>query len=363
MNKYLMAIVFAGFSVSGTAETIHYNPNTDDVANIGMTSLVKDTNGVSSDRLVFRIFSEADMAGTDYTGSTAHGLNLQLSNQANFDNTSTAANGVETQTIFQLTATQPGTNLVWGDTEGDPAWGHSLGIGDINNHEDDDFIFEFFTENVYGFQFNVLDNVLSADDADDSVTVTLWNGDTLNMATSQFLHTSSESGDNLHSYRIISHGSAIKKIEFNESSDADDIALHDFATLSVAAPISGVEIDVQIYDTNNEVKPASNDLISIAIHSTNITDGDTVNFDAIQVDPATLKLGVGEASNVVTPWVDDWDSDTIADDIAFGFRTQDTGIFCDDEEVTLTGETYAGDAFTATDFINTIDCTNTSCHP
>jgi hypothetical protein len=99
------------------------------------------------------------------------------------------------------------------------------------------------------------------------------------------------------------------------------------------------------------------------VHSTNVADGDSIDFDATQVDPSTLKLGVGEAANVATPWVDDWDGDTIPDDVAFAFRTQDTGILCGDTNVVLKGETYAGDSFTATDLINTSDCDTGSCHP
>ncbi len=61
---------------------------------------------------------------------------------------------------------------------------------------------------------------------------------------------------------------------------------------------------------------------------------------------------------VATPWVADFDGDANTD-VAFGFRTQDTGVFCGDTEVTLTGETYTSDPFTGTDTISTSDCVDT----
>jgi hypothetical protein len=134
-----------------------------------------------------------------------------------------------------------------------------------------------------------------------------------------------------------------------------------FTRTVVAIPTA--EINVQLYDANNEVDPASNNLISIGIHSTSVAGGDSVDFDATQVDPSTLKLGVGEATNVSYPWVNDWDGDTNFDDVAFGFRTPETGIICGDTEVLLNGETYAGDPFTASDSVSTTDCADTGCHP
>jgi hypothetical protein len=126
---------------------------------------------------------------------------------------------------------------------------------------------------------------------------------------------------------------------------------------------AAVDIDIQPFDTANEVQPSSDNPIIVAVHSTNVADGDAEDFDATQVDPATLKFGIGEAPNVaVTPWVQDLDGDSDSD-VMFAFRTQDTGIFCGDTEATLTGETYASAPFTGTDSVTTTDCVDTGCHP
>ena len=126
---------------------------------------------------------------------------------------------------------------------------------------------------------------------------------------------------------------------------------------------TSVEIDIQPFDAANAVSPSSNTPITVAIHSTSVGDGDAADFDATQVDAATLKFGIGEAPNVATtPWVQDLDGDSDSD-VMFAFLTQDTGIFCGDTEATLTGETYAGEPFTGTDSVTTTDCVDTGCHP
>ena len=51
------------------------------------------------------------------------------------------------------------------------------------------------------------------------------------------------------------------------------------------------------------------------------------------------------------------------DDTTLKFWTGDTGIFCNDTEVTLSGETYAGEAFSGTDTIDASDCVDVGCHP
>ena len=122
-----------------------------------------------------------------------------------------------------------------------------------------------------------------------------------------------------------------------------------------------VDIDIQPWDAANKTYPTSDRKIIVAINSTNIAAGDSLEFDATQVDPVTLKLGIGEAPNIAaTPLVIDKDRDSDSD-VMFVFRTQDTGIFCGDTEATLTGRTYAGQLFTGTDSVTTVDCVD-DCH-
>ena len=135
------------------------------------------------------------------------------------------------------------------------------------------------------------------------------------------------------------------------------------ANTSVFLPISeAVDVDVDPWSAANELRPASNNLIAVAVKGSNVATGDDIDFDATQIDPTTLRLGIGEAQNVAIPWVGDFDGDTNTD-VAFGFRTQDTGVFCGDTEVTLVGETFAGDPVGGADMISTTDCVDTGCHP
>ena len=49
-------------------------------------------------------------------------------------------------------------------------------------------------------------------------------------------------------------------------------------------------------------------------------------------------------------------------DANFAFHTEETGIMCNETEVTLTGETFGGDEFSGTDTIDATDCEELICH-
>jgi len=82
----------------------------------------------------------------------------------------------------------------------------------------------------------------------------------------------------------------------------------------------------------------------------------------MQVDPATLQFGEGEATNKANPLIQDVDGDVDLDAV-FLFDTTASGILCGDEEVGLQGNTYSGESFIGTDAITTIDCESSGCHP
>ena len=77
-------------------------------------------------------------------------------------------------------------------------------------------------------------------------------------------------------------------------------------------------------------------------------------FDALQVDPATVALGAGEASPDRYR-VKDVNRDRLPD-LMLRFRTPEVGLQCGDTEVELTGETYAGDSVIGTDKVKTVGC-------
>lgn len=162
------------------------------------------------------------------------------------------------------------------------------------------------------------------------------------------------------------YGSGLSFYDINDRGDLVGAMLRNGEYRAVLfrrlGPVTTVNMDVDPYSTANEILPSSDNPIPVAILSTRVSNGDAVDFDATQVDPASLKFGLGEAPNVALPWAVDegQDGDT---DMLFAFRTQDAGIFCGDTEVSLTGETYAGELIRATDTITATDCTDTGCHP
>jgi hypothetical protein len=136
-----------------------------------------------------------------------------------------------------------------------------------------------------------------------------------------------------------------------------------YSFIATFIPPAVVEVDVDPWRVSNSVKPDSNDAIFVAVMGSRTANGDPIDFDVSQIDPATLKLGAGEAANIaVNPLLGDYDHDTISD-AAFAFRTQDTGILCGDSDVTLEGETFNGDQFAGTSTIATTDCDTGGCHP
>jgi hypothetical protein len=120
----------------------------------------------------------------------------------------------------------------------------------------------------------------------------------------------------------------------------------------VFAPIgiTSVEIDIKPGSLENPINlRAKKGTIPVAILTTE-------TFDAAQVDWETVLFGPsGATERHERLHVGDTDGDGDMD-AELHFRTRDTGILCDDTEATLTGETFAGDAFAGTDVIKTVKC-------
>lgn len=116
-----------------------------------------------------------------------------------------------------------------------------------------------------------------------------------------------------------------------------------------------IAIDVDPWDAANEVQPASNNLLPVALH------GEATDFDITQVNVSSVRFGVGQAENQAVPILDDFNGDSEAD-LVLGFATQDASILCGDTEVSLVGETLSGEMFSGTDTISTTDCVGTGCH-
>ena len=142
--------------------------------------------------------------------------------------------------------------------------------------------------------------------------------------------------------------------------DTNGVVLDEFTIIK--SPPQTVGIDVQPWDATNTVRPAAANLIPVAVLGASIGAGDAADFDASMVDPATVRLGIGNAPNSAVPWIGDIDGDSDMDAI-YGFNAQDAAILCGDTEVSLEGETIDGEAFIGTNTIVTADCENLGCHP
>ncbi len=115
-----------------------------------------------------------------------------------------------------------------------------------------------------------------------------------------------------------------------------------------------VQIDVLPGDAANEVFPNKGGQLPVAVLS-------SPEFDATQVNPASLRFGAAAATIAAPVVIDDVDSlhgnDTVA-----RFKVQDSGILCDDTEVALSGETYAGDPIAGVGTIDASQCESGGCH-
>ncbi|MGI9290222.1 MAG: hypothetical protein ACR2QG_02975 [Gammaproteobacteria bacterium] len=124
--------------------------------------------------------------------------------------------------------------------------------------------------------------------------------------------------------------------------------------LHLPTPDRLLALDVLPNDPDNVLYPNKGGEFSVFVY------GDAF-FDTLQVDHSTVRLGPVEASPT---------SHTIGGHIlpdvivpnGYTFKMQDTGILCNDTHVTLTGETFSGRRFQATDRIDATECEDGGCH-
>ncbi len=138
---------------------------------------------------------------------------------------------------------------------------------------------------------------------------------------------------------------------------SDDVPIPGGGNLRLAASTlqQSVKMDIRPFSRINFVFPRFPGIIPVALLSTTqATDG--FDFDATQIDPSSVAFGPdGAAPLWGRGWVYDVNRDGSPDQI-FAFGTRHTGIACGDREATLTGQTFAGDAFFGTDDIRTFGC-------
>lgn len=122
-----------------------------------------------------------------------------------------------------------------------------------------------------------------------------------------------------------------------------------FFDLLMVTVADGVAIDVQPGDKLNRLSLLTDGSIAVAVLTTE-------SFDALQVDPLSVKigrLGAGEFHGLGHVADVDLDGDM---DIVLHFRPREAGIQCDDGSVSLHGRTFDGRAVSGADSITTVDC-------
>ncbi|MBC2715124.1 MAG: family 16 glycosylhydrolase [Desulfobacteraceae bacterium] len=99
--------------------------------------------------------------------------------------------------------------------------------------------------------------------------------------------------------------------------------------------VIAVTIDIKPGSETNSINPRSRGVIPVALLSTD-------SFDAMSVDPETVKFGANDIHTSPAHYAVEDINDDGMDDYIFHFRTQQTGIDCDTESATLTGEAVGG---------------------
>ena len=131
---------------------------------------------------------------------------------------------------------------------------------------------------------------------------------------------------------------------------------------SDAAPSDSIEIDYRPWSDVNKIAPTRwRRYVAVAALTTSEAQGDTSNFDALQIDPGTARFGPGG-----TPWSRDgaWPSWTYVrdvdrdgdSDLLMYFLTGWTGIACGDTTAELRAETWSGSIVSGADRIVTVRC-------
>lgn len=109
-----------------------------------------------------------------------------------------------------------------------------------------------------------------------------------------------------------------------------------------------VAVDIKPGSFPNPINPRSKGVVPVAILS-------TADFDAADIDPASVRFGPAGASPDKNGKLKDVNGDG-RPDLVLHFRTQSTGIVCGMTEVSLFGFTFAGRRIEGSDSIKTPGC-------
>lgn len=110
-----------------------------------------------------------------------------------------------------------------------------------------------------------------------------------------------------------------------------------------------LDIDVQPGSSQNNVNPGSQQMVVVAVLTSE-------QFDASQVDPQSVEFGPGKAPEAHgRVHLDDVDGDGDIDAVLH-FKIAASDLQCEDRDVLLSGKDYGGQPFVGTDEINPVGC-------
>jgi hypothetical protein len=123
-----------------------------------------------------------------------------------------------------------------------------------------------------------------------------------------------------------------------------------------------VEFDPRVASPTNSVDPATTSNIIAGMLSTSVIAGDANDFNAADIDKLTLAIGPFGAANNPPASLKDLDGDGDKD-LRVRYIPADTGIACEDTEISITAETLGGWPIAGTSSIVTPECEDEGCHP
>ena len=121
-------------------------------------------------------------------------------------------------------------------------------------------------------------------------------------------------------------------------------------------------VDIKPFDMTNtiDLNTETNLAITLSTH-TRGSEG-PLEFDATQIDPASISVGPGAAGILGTPVYGNWLGDS-RPDMIFSIATQDAAFACEsDQLIMVRGQSFSGQQFEAMQKITTGPCKTASCH-
>lgn len=116
------------------------------------------------------------------------------------------------------------------------------------------------------------------------------------------------------------------------------------------------EIDIRPSSVDNRINPRSRGLVLVAILTTSVSDGDSVDFDAWDLDPTTITFGP-EAAQLAHTSSHPADVDGGGDiDMLAHFRMSETSLVCGNDSAILSGEIEGGERVYGLDSLLTVGC-------